>query len=266
MRISIDGQLVESITFNGNEPEFNYGYGVFETMRTYNGTPFHAEDHLERLHNSAEAIQLTLPADYKKILDWIKPHCTSTSLTPSTPNHRRIKIIAAHEHIYILSEPLPIQSQLYTTGVSLQLTALERQLPHAKLLSYVPEYLAHRTAKTAGYYDALLMTGTQEVREAAFANFFIVKNNAVITPRHNILQGITRKIVMDLASQHYEVIQRKLTLEEIMVADEAFITQTTTGVLPVVTIDKHIVGTGQPGEVTLQIMELFTTYVTEYTS
>lgn len=261
MRISINGKPVEFITLHGTEPEFNYGYGVFETIRTYAGVPFQLQAHLERLHDSAAAIDLTIPATDKKIQEWIKPHCTSTSPTPITPNHRRIKIIAAHEHIYILSKPLPTQSQLYATGVSLQLTALERQLPHAKLLSYVPEYLAHHTAQTAGYYDALFMTGTQEIREAAFANFFIVKNNVLITPRHNILQGITRQIVMQLAEPYYEIKQRKVLLDEVMVADEAFITQTTTGILPVVRIDKHIVGTGRPGEITQRVMELFQSYV-----
>lgn len=257
MRISIDGNAVDAVSFTGGEPEFNYGYGAFETVRTYHGLPFHLSDHLARLRTSAAEIQLHVPAQDKQIQNWVLEHCTTTE-------DRRIKIIAASEHVYILSEPLIINAAGQTAGITLQLTRLERRLPHAKLLNYADEYLAHRMAQDHGYDDALLMTAQQEIREAAFANFFIVKNDVIITPHHHILLGITREIVLRLARQQHAVKERPLSLDEVMLSAEAFITQTTTGILPVTHIDRHVIGSGQPGKVTKQLIQQFTEYAATY--
>lgn len=254
MKISINGTLVDNITLSGSEPELNYGYGVFETLRSYNGKPFRVDEHLERLRRSAEHIHLDIEPEDALITRWLHNQCT-------TEYDVRLKILAAVGKIYIFSQPIAIDPKIYTHGVGVNLQSIERWQPTVKSISYSQEYLAHETAVKDGYYDALLMNHVQEITEGAQCNIFSIKNDVIITPRYSILQGITRNVVIELAKPHYTIEERKLTLEETMVADECFLTQTSTGIVPIVNIDKHIVGKGKPGQITTHLMDLFNDYV-----
>lgn len=254
MQTSINGTLVDHIPLTGNEPEFIYGYGAFETLRSYHGKPFKVQEHLERLRRSAEHIQLDIEPDDVLLTRWIANHCTSEFDV-------RLKIVAAVEKIYITSQPLQIDPHIYTAGVSVDLQSIERWQPTIKSLSYSQEYLAHELAVRNGHYDALFMNHTQEITEGAHSNIFSIKNDTIITPRYSILQGITRNTVIALAKPFYTIEERKLSLEELMVTDECFLTQTSTGIVPVVGIDKHVVGSGTPGPITKHLIDLFTEYV-----
>ncbi len=254
MKISINGTIVDHIVLSGNEPELHYGYGAFETLRSYRGKPFKVNEHLERLRRSAEHLQLSIEPDDPTIVRWINNHCT-------TEYDVRLKVIAAVGKIYIFSQPLTIDPEIYGQGVALNLQSLERWEPAVKSISYTQEFLAHEAALRDGYYDALLMNSAQEITEGAQCNIFCIKNDVIITPRYSILQGITRNQIVDLAKPHYAIEERKLTLEETMVADECFLTQTSAGIVPVVAIDKHIVGSGKPGPITKHLMDLFKDYV-----
>lgn len=253
MNISINGKFVENISLTGSEPEFGMGYGVFETLRSYNGKAFHVADHLERLHYSAADILLDIKPSDDDLVGWIEDHCTSD-------HDVKIKLIAAKDKIYILSQPLLIDATIYQTGVSMGLQAVDRMQPSVKSISYVKEYVAHETAVKAGHHDALLMNHKQEIHEGAYSNFFSIKDNTIITPRYNILQGITRNIILRLAEPHYQIDQRKIHIDEVMLADECFLTQTTTGIVPLVRIDNHLVKSGKPGKHTKHLMEMFFEY------
>lgn len=258
MPISINGKNVDSITLTGTEPEFTHGYGVFETLRSYYGRPFHIQEHLDRLRQSAADMQLTIAPDDATLTKWITNHCVGVQ-TPT--DDLRLKIIAAVDRIYILSQPLSVDPDIYNIGVSVDLQTVERWQPTVKSLSYYQEYLAHERAAAAGHHDALLMNHNQEITEGAYANFFCVKNDVISTARYSILQGITRNIVISLLEPYYTVEQRKVLLDEVMIADECFLSQTSTGILPVVKIDNHIIGTGKPGPITQQAMTMFEEYV-----
>lgn len=254
MQVSINGTIVDHITLTGSEPEFNYGYGAFETLRSYNGKPFKVQEHLERLQRSAEHIQLHIEPDNMLLTRWLANHCTSEFDV-------RLKIVAAVGKIYITSQPLQIDSTIYTEGVSVDLQSVERWQPTIKSLAYSQEYLAHELAVRNGHYDALLMNHAQEITEGAYCNIFSIKNDVISTPRYSILQGITRNTIIELAKPYYAIEERKLSLEELMVTDECFLTQTSAGIVPIVRIDKHSVGSGKPGPITQHLIDVFNEYV-----
>ena len=252
MKISINGQFVEHITLQGNEPEFAHGFGVFETMRTYNGNIFQLDDHLERLRDSAEEMGIDIVPDNTTIARWANSHLANQEDTT-------IKIIAAIHSLYILSSPLQVNPAIYT-GVGMKLMTLERQDPSVKSLSYAHEHKAHAAAVAEGYHDALLMNGRSEVLEGAHSNFFYVKDEVMYTARNSVLQGITRSVVLDIAKPEYDVKLGKITLDAVLHAHECFLTQSGAGIVPVTTIDQRQVHTGEVGPVTTHLMELFADY------
>jgi branched-subunit amino acid aminotransferase/4-amino-4-deoxychorismate lyase len=254
MPISNNGKFVTNITLKGNEPEFGRAYGVFETLRTYHGQPFMVLEHLQRLQRSAQQMHFKLPQTLETIRTWILVHCTTV---PSTTEWR-IKIIAGTQHIYIISEPLPILPKKYfTQGVAVQTYALTRCTPTIKNLGYWQEHLAHETAIAAGCYDALLINKHQQITEGAFSNFFWIKDNSIYTANHSILAGITRQIVLQLAHNYYSIQYRSLRITEISQIDECFLTQTSAGLLPITRIDQHLIAYGKPGLITKKLIALF---------
>ncbi len=256
MTISINGTFVDSIQLTGNEPEFAAGYGVFETLRTYAEKPFELPAHLRRLYSSADDIKLAINSSNEDITQWVEQHC-------ETQVDKKIKIIAAPEKIYVLSEPLAIDEAVYTNGVGVRLYHLERRSPSIKSLSYREEYLANHIAKTEGYHDALLIDEKKEVREGAHSNFFFVRDNVIHTSKHRILQGITRRVTLAIAEPHYQLELNRMFLDTVMLADECFLTQSTYGVVPVTRIDNHTIGNGAPGSITQNVMDLFNDYVAQ---
>lgn len=254
MRLSINGRRTKVIRLKGDEASFNFGYGVFETVRTYKGVLFTVPEHLRRLRRSAKAIGLRVCATDAQLTRWLQRHCTEGA-------DLFIKLIATPEAIYITSRPLIIDPALYNRGVRLRIYRVLRVIPYAKTMARLPEYITQRDAVRHGYHDALLVTENDMVLEAACSNITIVKRNVLITPHRDILFGITRGIVLRLARRFFTVNERHITLRELYNADEIFITRSTVGVVPVVRIDRHHVGDGKPGKVTQQLMALYNAYV-----
>jgi branched-chain amino acid aminotransferase len=102
------------------------------------------------------------------------------------------------------------------------------------------------------------------VTECTRDNFFIFLGDTLITPKDDVLRGITRKQILRLSQGHFSVEEREVSLEELSFADEAFTTSTSKGVIPIVEIDDHRIGSGSAGERTKTIMRLFQDYMESY--
>jgi branched-chain amino acid aminotransferase len=127
--------------------------------------------------------------------------------------------------------------------------------------AYVNSVLATTEAHAHGYDEAILLNDSGHVAEGATCNFFMVRNGKLITPppSDNILEGITRASVMDLAKRemHLEVVERSIDRSELYVADEMFLTGTAVEVAPITRVDRHSVGLGIVGPVTDKLRELY---------
>lgn len=270
----VDGKYVpaDQAVVSVNDLALLRGYGVFDFLRTYNGVPFHMKAHIERLIRSADQIGLEIPWSPEEIRDIVKQ-------TLQKNNHKEssIRLLVTggdspdgmlpvgNSKLIVMVSPLKvIPEEWYQSGVKITSTRIMRIFPETKSINYIGGIHALKDAKEKEAIESLYISPDESVLECTTSNFFGVKENRLITPDTGILEGITRKIIFDLASDVVETEVRKIPLIELSQLDEAFITSSTREVLPVIQIDDLTVGDGTPGKITRQIMALFSKLVSQY--
>ena len=156
----------------------------------------------------------------------------------------------------LIEEAHPLPAALYKKGAKLITAEFERAVFDAKHTNYSFAVSMQDTRKKAKAIE-VLYTWKNDIREATTSNIFIIKNNTIITPKENILFGITRNCVIDLVKKEFSIEERTISKAEMFEADECFITATNKEVLPIVTVDDTVIGTGTVGPITQRIIELF---------
>jgi branched-chain amino acid aminotransferase len=249
------------------------GYGIFDFLRTYGGKPFHLKDHLRRLEHSAKSIDLKLPASLDEINDIVietlnRNHHkdsnvrivvtggqTEDFITPC--GKPRLLVMVTEVHLY--------PQKWYEDGVKIITVPLERQIPAAKSLNYLSAILALREAYQKKAVDAVYTDRDEILREGTTSNFFVFISGKMVTPgTEDILPGITRQVVLELAEREFEVRIRDIHMDELMNAQGAFLSSSNKQILPVVQVDNIIIGDGKPCEQTRLIMKRFEEYTKRY--
>jgi len=263
----IGGQWVhpDKATISINDVAVLRGYSVFESLRTYDGRPFHLDLHLERLYRSARLIEMEIPWQSEQIAKIVRE-----VIERNTYRHAAIRLLVtggeSADGILPIGEPLllvlitPLNErdmQRFAQGCRLITTKLQRNTPEAKTANYIAAVRALKEAARRGATDALFVNEREHVLEATRSNFFIFREGTLITPRRGILVGITRNAVLELAPSMFAIEERPILLEELALADEAFITSSSKEITPVVQIDDRILGDGKPGRHTYQLEQLF---------
>jgi branched-chain amino acid aminotransferase len=247
-----------------------YGDGIFEAAFAWNGRIFKLDAHIDRAFRSMAAIALKPPADrdgFKRLIveavrrnnlrdayiKWLvtrgsngKPLMDPTGCVPNL-------IILVQPYINRASQDRIEQ------GLRLKTVAVRRPPgqvldPQIKSINYLNLVLAKVEAKAAGADEALLLDVHGRICEATGCNVFVVHGNKLRTPRHDILFGITRESVIELARERgLAVEEAELELYDAYTADELFICGTAGGLLPVVQVDGRTIGQGKPGQTFLTI-------------
>ena len=238
------------------------GYAVFDLLRTVGGRPFLLAEHLKRLRSSAELLDLTVPYSDAEIgaaideLLALNGHTEATVRLVLTggPSPDGMSFDPATPTFFILTHELkPPVASLYDTGAKLLTKQHVREVPEAKTTNYLT-MLRHRPEVFAeDALDLLYHDGTY-IAEAASASFYIVSNGVIRAPHSDVLWGTVGALVLELAAENHEVVLGGVTLEEAFGADEAFLTSTTRGVLPIVLLDGRLIGDGTVGPVTRELM------------
>ena len=263
----IGGQWVhpDKATISINDMAVIRGYSVFESLRTYNFRPFHLDEHLERLYRSAIMIDMEIPWSSKQVADIVRE-----IIALNTYQHAAIRLLVtggeSEDGILPSGNPLLVvmitplgerDMEQFSRGSKLITTKLQRISPEAKTANYIAAVRALKEASRRNAADALFVNEREHVLEATRSNFFIFRGDTLVTPRRGILIGITRNIVLELAQSLYVVEERPILLEELALADEAFITSSAKEITPVVQIDDLIIGDGKPGPRTYQLEQRF---------
>ncbi len=245
---------------------FLRGYAVFDFLRTYNRKPFYLKEHLQRLLNSAKIIGLKHNFTLKKLESLVfktlnkNKHLREANLRIYlTGGEAKNFLTPTKPKLYILITPIEKpHPKLYQKGAKLITKFSERILPSAKTIVYTEGIKFLQEAKQKGAVEVLLINKENKITEGIASNFFAVINKKLITPKENILLGITRQVVIFLAKKlKIEVIERDISFDEIKKFDESFITATNKEILPIIKIDHIKIGKGEVGEMTKLLMKEF---------
>jgi branched-chain amino acid aminotransferase len=203
------------------------GDGVFEVIRVYAGRPFALDEHLARMTRSAAGLRLPLDADAVRA-------DVATLLAAAEPVEGCVRVLVTRggRRIALVEALRPMPETIAVASVTY---APPRLLDGIKSLSYGANMLATRLAQEAGADDAVLVTPHGRVLEAPTRSIFAVLAGVLCTPplSEHILDSITRRAVLAVA----EVDERPITLDELLGAEEAFLTSTTHEVMPIHRVD-----------------------------
>lgn len=235
--------LKEAVVPIGNI-EYSYGFGVYETIRVNNGTPYFLEDHTERLMESARIIGLEHP---------FSEHLIEESIVALVKKNKaetcniKLLLIGAHHsenaQLFMLCfNPLFPDRKLYREGADFITYDYKRPFPHAKTLNMLQSYLAYRRARAEGAYDALLLDDNGCIVEGTRTNFFgLVERTLISPPESEILLGVTRKALLRVANRnHFAFHEQPITWGDIQNFDAAFVTSTSSKIIPVRSVDKGL--------------------------
>ena len=253
-----------------------YGDGVFEGIRSYNRLVFKLKEHIDRLFESAHTIMLAIPLSKDQIISAVIKTLKENNLKDSY-----IRLIVTRGEgdlgldprkckgnatIIIIADKVSLYpAELYKKGMDIITVPTVRNLPEAlnpqiKSLNYLNNILAKIEAVNSGYEEAIMMDSLGYVAECTGDNIFIVKHKQLFTPPQcmGTLRGITRDAVLEIARKDkIPVHEHVLTRHELYNSNECFLTGTAAEIIPVVKVDGRAIGTGSPGELTLQLMKKF---------
>jgi branched-chain amino acid aminotransferase len=249
-------------------PALFSSFGVYESVEVVEGVPFHLRDHLLRLAESAEMIELSLPYSTYEIGVWVDRLIQKNGHRDCQLRIIALGVTQAQDEalVAILPQPPPhYPDNCYEEGASVITFEGSRAMPACKSLNTLVNYLARRQATRAGVHEAILRIGG-EMTEGSRSNIFAVCQDEVRTPTADrVLSGITRDITLRLAREAgYQVSESPLNLMDLPHFDEFFITSTSMHIVPVVCIGGALVGDGRVGPVTLDLMDRFERYHRDY--
>lgn len=249
------------------------GLAVFEFLRTYNGKPFFLDDHLNRFFKGLKILQLKpikTKTQLKKIIsEGIKKNkCSNLNIkiiqTVGEGNEGLFPKQGEGDLIILFTPIQPYPQKFYTQGIKLITYPYLRPFPLTKSTNYLIGILALKKVRKKGAFEALY-TDNKKIYEGVTSNFFAVINNRLVTPKKNILLGITRKVVIKLAKNlNIKVEERDIYLKEIKNFSEAFITATNKEIMPVIEINNFKINQGRVGGVTQLLIKKWRKFVEEY--
>ncbi len=230
--------------------------GSYTTFRTFDhNKAFRLSDHLQRLKTSAQLIGRNgMPFNQPDLRDAL---ATIVGQLPAEESRIRLTMDLQQQPgtVYVSTEKLkPPAPEAYREGVQLVTTSVERQKPKAKTTDFIKPASEVRKLLPENVEDALIVNDTSQMLEGTSSNFFAIKGGEIWTAEENILPGITRSMVLEEARQAgYPVHLEPVTVDDLPLLDEAFITSSSRGVLPVVKINDQTIGSGVPGRVTKEL-------------
>ncbi len=281
-KIWMDGQLVEwrDAKVHVLTHTLHYGCGAFEGVRAYNtvnGTAiFRLQEHTERLMNSAKILRMKLPFTAEQLnqaqIDVVKANkLESCYLRPLVwIGDKKLGVSPKGNTIHAMVAAWAWGAYLgeegLKRGIRVKTSSYTRHhvnitMTQAKAVSnYSNSILANMEATDDGYDEALLLDAAGFVSEGAGENIFVVKNGVVYTPdlSAGALNGITRNTIFHIAKDlGLEIVQKRITRDEVYIADEAFFTGTAAEVTPIRELDRIEIGAGSRGPVTEKIQNAF---------
>jgi branched-chain amino acid aminotransferase len=258
----------------------HYGMGVFEGVRAYR-TPhkgtciFRLKDHTDRLFRSAHIMGMNMPYDKATLNQAQKDvvrlngleegYLRPLAFLGSEGMGLRADNLRTHVAVAAWEWPSYMDPEANQRGIKVRTSSYTRHHVNISMCkakatgNYINSLLALREAVESGAEEALLLDNEGYVAEGSGENVFMVRNNTIYTPElTSCLEGITRDTIFTLAAElGYQIRERRITRDEMYVADEAFFTGTAAEVVPIRTLDGRTIGSGSRGPVTEKLQSLY---------
>ncbi|WP_091471778.1 branched-chain amino acid transaminase [Methylophilus rhizosphaerae] len=258
----------------------HYGMGVFEGVRAYKTEQgpaiFRLQEHTDRLFRSAHILGMKMPFDKATISEAQKAAVRENNLESAYLRPMAFygaeamgisaKTLSTHVIVGAWSWGAYMGEEAITKGIRVKTSSFARHHVNITMCkakangNYMNSILAHQEAAQDGYQEALLLDVDGFVAEGSGENIFIVRNGKLITPDlTSALEGITRDTIIHLAKEELglEIIEKRITRDEVYSADEAFFTGTAAEVTPIRELDNRAIGAGSRGPITEKLQSLY---------
>ena len=273
----VDGKRFppEGAHISARDRGFTLADGVFETMKARNGKVFHLERHLMRIGGALRTLAIPQPPELR---DWVDTAIRAAHV-PEASIRLTVSRGVAAGGVGVPPDPVPtvvvtvapppaFGAAIYENGLSAHV-ASGRRNEHSitaglKTLAYIDAVAALIEARTAGADEVLFLDTAGHCSEASASNLFAVISGKLATPPTSCaaLPGITRAAVIELAADlGVPVDERPFGLDALKGADEAFLTSSLRGIVPLVRVDRHGIGSGTPGTITQKVMTAYSVLV-----
>lgn len=277
-----DGQMVNwrDATTHVLTHTLHYGMGVFEGVRAYKteqGTAiFRLKEHTDRLFRSAHILGMKMPYDKATVMEAQKAAVRENKLESAYMRPMAFygaeamgisaKTLSTHLIVAAWSWGAYMGEEAITKGIRVKTSSFSRHHVNITMCkakangNYMNSILAHQEAAQDGYQEALLLDVDGFVAEGSGENIFIIRHGKLITPDlTSALEGITRDTIITLAKEEFgfEVIEKRITRDEVYSADEAFFTGTAAEVTPIRELDNRAIGEGSRGPITEKLQSLY---------
>lgn len=270
--IYLNGEYLplEKATVSVEDRGFLFADGIYEVVRCYGGRVFEFDAHVERLRHSAQGIRFALPDAVRDLGDIIRRllvendledtniyiQCTRGAARPRTHAFPA----QVHPTLLVMPQPLyALPTNARAEGVAvITVPDVRWQRCDIKSIMLLPNVMAKTQAREAGAFEAIFVRNGL-VTEGSSTNTFAVINGVLRThPWNNgILGGITRQVILRLATDLIDVREEAFSLDQMYGAEEVFLTSTTAEILPITHVDGRTIGNGQPGAVTERLYAAF---------
>ncbi len=284
--IWLDGELVDwrDAKVHVLTHTLHYGMGVFEGVRAYEtdqgAAIFRLQEHTDRLFRSAHILGIQMPYTKEEVNEAQRAAVRENNLDSayirpmvflgSEGMGLRADNLKVHVMVAAWEWPAYMGEEAKTQGIRIRTSSYTRHHVNITMCkakangNYINSMLALREAIDSGCEEALLLDNEGYVAEGSGENIFVIRDGVIYTPElTSCLDGITRKTIMEFAHNlGYTVQEKRITRDEVYIADEAFFTGTAAEVLPIQSLDGRIIGEGRRGPLTEQLQTLYFDQVT----
>lgn len=261
----------DNLSYPYEERGLQFGDGIYEVIRIYNGRYHLFQEHIDRLFRSAKAIRLTLPFTKEEVSEKLlellekndmhgdgKVYLQATRGSVKRDHAFPTEDIVANFYAYVEDQPRNLN--LLENGVkTITQDDIRWKLCHIKSLNLLPNVLAKQAAREKDCFESILHIDGM-VTEGSSANIYLVKDGKIYThpATERILKGCVRMLVERLAKDlNIPFVEEAFTLEDIQTADEMFLSSSTSEVMPIIEVDGEQIADGKPGAITRQLQKAY---------
>ncbi|MEP7287581.1 MAG: aminotransferase class IV [Chloroflexota bacterium] len=242
--------------------------GVYTVARTFDhDKALLLDDHLDRLERSAQLEGIAVKLDRSALRAALRTLIGRSGYSGDTDSRFRLTIPHAQpDHVYLSLEPFhPVPAEIITNGARVVTAHVARENPIAKTTAWMSARKATVESFPTGIYEGILVSPEGLLLEGTSSNFYAVVNGTLYTADDNrVLSGIARRLLLKVAAEILPITLTPIRETEIGSVEEALLTSAGRGVVPIIEIDGHRIGSGKPGHITQRLHEAYDSWASAH--